>query len=384
MVHFDFVDIYYTVKYILKFHDLQTTNSTVPQYGTASLLVSMSAGAKPSASREFEGLDIEHDPKQVSFPGYKVTSYTNISYLWHHVALLSVIITNYLVVSKHCCPTKKCISRTLTQHPMQVKGGYVSPYSCQALGLKKRSGSSASLCSQGSIEADSPVRRSPSKGAMRSSSRSSVLSKSSSRGSMTGVPSRGTFGSTPRGLTATSTPRRSASKSKIDTPSTPDRSTPRARASTASPASGSRPTTGIKRTSTGLSGAAGRTTPSRTNSGLGTAPARSNSGTTLPRTDTGLGRTIARTDSGLGGTRTTTPARPNSSLSRTNTGTTRSSTLNSTPSRASMGSTTGSTRPRTEAMSGKTETKPRVPLFRRNTGSSSNIPRPSSKTPPQQ
>ena len=33
----------------------------------------MSAGVRESASREFEGLEIEHDAKQISFPGYKVS-----------------------------------------------------------------------------------------------------------------------------------------------------------------------------------------------------------------------------------------------------------------------------------------------------------------------
>jgi len=84
----------------------------------------------------------------------------------------------------------------------------VSPYSCQALGLKKRSGSQGSLCSSGSTEFDSPVRRSPSKNLNKSSSRGSVLSKSSSRGSVgsVGVKGPGTFGKASRGLTA-STPR---------------------------------------------------------------------------------------------------------------------------------------------------------------------------------
>lgn len=120
----------------------------------------MSAGVRSSASREFEGLEIEHDGKQISFPGYK------------------------------------------------VKGGYVSPYSCQALGLKKRSGSQGSLCSSGSTEFDSPVRRSPSKTLNKSSSRGSVLSKSSSRGSITSAGNKGpgTFGKASRGLTS-STPR---------------------------------------------------------------------------------------------------------------------------------------------------------------------------------
>ena len=34
----------------------------------------MSAGVRQSASRDFEGLEIEHDAKQISFPGYKVSS----------------------------------------------------------------------------------------------------------------------------------------------------------------------------------------------------------------------------------------------------------------------------------------------------------------------
>ena len=33
----------------------------------------MSAGVRSSASREFDGLEIEHDAKQISFPGYKVS-----------------------------------------------------------------------------------------------------------------------------------------------------------------------------------------------------------------------------------------------------------------------------------------------------------------------
>lgn len=32
----------------------------------------MSHGAIPSASREFEGLELDHEGKQISFPGYKV------------------------------------------------------------------------------------------------------------------------------------------------------------------------------------------------------------------------------------------------------------------------------------------------------------------------
>ena len=38
----------------------------------------MSAGVRPSASREFEGLEIEHDAKQISFPGYKVSEIASL------------------------------------------------------------------------------------------------------------------------------------------------------------------------------------------------------------------------------------------------------------------------------------------------------------------
>ena len=39
----------------------------------------MSMGAKPSASREFDGLDLDHNPPKISFPGYKVSySYTEV------------------------------------------------------------------------------------------------------------------------------------------------------------------------------------------------------------------------------------------------------------------------------------------------------------------
>ncbi|XP_063682354.1 microtubule-actin cross-linking factor 1, isoforms 6/7-like isoform X4 [Bolinopsis microptera] len=146
-----------------------------PSAETSRGRITMSAGVRQSASREFEGLEIEHDAKQISFPGYK------------------------------------------------VKGGYVSPYSCQALGLKKRSGSQGSLCSSGSTEFDSPVRRSPSKNLNKSGSRSSVLSKSSSRGSISSrgsasVKGPGTFGIAARGLSA-STPR-SNSRSDLTKPGT--------------------------------------------------------------------------------------------------------------------------------------------------------------------
>lgn len=62
--------------------------------------------------------------------------------------------------------------------PDKVKGGYVSPYSCQALGLKKRSFLDPGSLVPRSTEFDSPVRRSPSKTSTRVSSRGSVLSKS--------------------------------------------------------------------------------------------------------------------------------------------------------------------------------------------------------------
>ena len=75
---------------------------------------------------------------------------------------------------------------------LQVKGGYVSPYSCQALGLKKRSNSQTSLSSTGSTEFDSPVRKSASKSGSLSGSKASLLSRSSSKGSVTKGP--GTFG----------------------------------------------------------------------------------------------------------------------------------------------------------------------------------------------
>ena len=42
----------------------------------------MSAGVRSSASGEFDGLDIEHDAKQISFPGYKVSILSDRLQCW--------------------------------------------------------------------------------------------------------------------------------------------------------------------------------------------------------------------------------------------------------------------------------------------------------------
>lgn len=280
----------------------------------------MSHGAIPSASREFEGLELDHEGKQISFPGYK------------------------------------------------VKGGYVSPYSCQALGLKKRSGSQTSLCSSGSVEFDSPVRKSVSKSGSLSGSRGSLLSRSSSKGSVAKGP--GTFGSTPRGLTSSNrqgsqsrldTAVRSSSKTDINRPSSrTDMNRPSSRTDMNRPSSRSSSRSDVSRpgSRTGSTRAAPPADPKK--SGIPRAQSYASPRTTKPASLTSpspivRGNTTSRLRNSVKGSTPTTG---------TTTGSSRAP-LASTPS-----ATSTPVRQRTGAVT-KSDASPRTPISRRTT---SNLP----------